>query len=558
MTLDQDLDYSLSLATSHINTRLRSLVSGPSASKSRPTAFPNEVTHPSATDHSPSIVFMEPAEINEPEVKVPSAKQEVQLGRPGELRAGIVVLPIEILSAVFRLACSERPLFCEYGFQEFNRESDPPGISLAISSALALSAVSQHWRQVALSLPELWQYLRVSPKPIGYRYLESWANLLRLCIRRSPSSIELLIDYCAGGNEHTGAMTHPADPELILDHVEWTAFVEFPHVIKGLSLKMCSGTSWWPDLVDILAPLTRLERLRLHWAGGIQEEIDIGALKFHDLAMRLTTLDITHFPYDQSLNLLYLLPNLIHFRCYQPFTPDYVVVNDGIQVDHYRDESRKALNIEWLEWPAMFLPETLHFASISTPALRGLRWQHLLPHAEAEHLISRIDAAFAQFMSTAVMLTELDLTPGTASSNPTTRTQDLLSQIFQQLPNLMNLTLRASHFQLSLFSSTLIDPIMAHSSVVPLPSLRALTFYRFSPPSCVGPRRPKFTVATRVLELLRQRSELGLVRRFDVSFNFPCEWEDEVRNGYRELAREGLNLGVYVESEPVEWLHSTK
>ncbi|KAF5361795.1 hypothetical protein D9756_002361 [Leucocoprinus leucothites] len=485
----------------------------------------------------------------EPEAKQVLTERALYLRKLNELQPCISILPVETLSTIFQFVCSPLSHFSEHGFQEFSWHH-PFDTDLSIASVLVLSAVSHRWRQVAISLPQLWQILRVLPRPTQY-HPESWVNLLRLCIDRSSSSMDLLLDYQAISHQQEALLPHPEDSYLTLDELEWAVYINSPRTIKSLSLIGCSGMIWWLDLVKLLAQLTNLERLRLNWSGGGETEIEIGIPRFLVVGSRLTIVDLKHFPYGLALELMRHCPNLIHYRCYQPSTPDHP--EDGTQNHQYNDRNIFPC-LEWLDWPAEFVPETLLFGSISTPALRGLKWRHILPHATDEHLISRIDATFLQFVSTTGnTLTELDLVPGTAGSDSSVRVQDLLTQSFNQLPNLRKLTLRGSRFQLSFLSSSLITPLMKHSSTIPSPSLQFLAFHLFSPPSCVG-RRPKLTVATHVLDLLEQRWELGLVRHFQLALNFPYEWEDEVRDGFQKLVEQGLQLELLVETKPVDWL----
>ncbi|KAJ3573633.1 hypothetical protein NP233_g2303 [Leucocoprinus birnbaumii] len=491
------------------------------------------------------------ADVKEGDVKVASPYR-----RWNEIRSATRALPVEILSTIFQLVCTSFPSFLCSG--DFHRETSLE-LNTSYISALTLSAVSHWWREVAISTPKMWQTLNIRVENDQSERAELWANQLRLCIERSHSAMDLVLDF--GSIAEIGSalrdMPHPRDTGIFLDQLEWLVFVEYPGAFKNLSLLGLDELRW-SQLSFLLEPLSHLEELRVDcsWVYYLRASLEISNLR-DVLSPRLTTLDLSSCPYDLSVELLLHCPNLTRCRSIISIQP-----HEESTWTYPIDHDHVLPRLEWLHWSAIKNRNTLRFATTSAPSLRYLKWAHHMPSPD-DALVSGIDTAFIQFLSTATQLEELDIAIKNRYVALPARTLAFLPRIVDAAPvNVQKLTLHVTRRQLVTTPSPFITPLMGRHSAqsssltIPLPTLKALSLVLDEP----GPMdRPSVQredwIATNLITFLRQRWQLGLVHEFRLSFNFTCKkWDDKVYEGFRELIREGLRLEIDINDASVQWL----
>ncbi|KAF5359316.1 hypothetical protein D9756_003384 [Leucocoprinus leucothites] len=483
-----------------------------------------------------------------------STERALQLRRSNESQSNTKILPVEILSTIFQFTCvpPSSSLNVDLGGAG-SRET----YSL-LASALALSAVSHHWRRVAVSTPKLWQTLKLQVENEKPHQAQICTDLLRLCIDRSCSVMDLLLDFRLVADVGTTLRTlpHPEVPEVLLDQLEWLVFVDLPHVFRELSLLSLDKVRW-SQLAFLLAPLSQLKMLRVDRSRMYYMQAKTDISKFRDvLGPRLTMLDLSYSHYDLSVELLLHCPNLIQCRSAFSTHPR----NDTIWVNS-NDDNHVLPRLEWLHWSAIRNPNGLRFATTSVPALRYLKWDHRTPPPDDDSLVPDIDTAFIRFLSTATKLEEFDIAIANRYVASPARILALLPRIIAATPSgVQKLTLHVTRGQLATIPSPFITPLMGRPSVhsaltIPLPALKALSLILDPGPVERPSVRREDWIATNLVAFLRQRRQLGLVHEFNLSFNFTSRWDDKVYEGFRELVREGLRLQVDIDGRPVSWLH---
>jgi hypothetical protein len=369
--------------------------------------------------------------------------------------------------------------------------------------------------------------------------------LLRLCIDRSPSPIDLLLEF----DELTystpaNTLFHPDAPDVKLDQLEWTVFVEYPHAIRKLSLMFGDTMKRWAVLALELSPFTAIEEFSLEGSNveqTLDEYIFIDLSKFRGACgSRLTVLYLDDCPYDLCLALFFSCPNLVRCRCSSITSPsefsDHLEAQNGAVVFP---------RLELLDWTAMPIQGILRFGEISIPAVRGIRWHDDMVWEDLG-IPPGIPAALVRFLSSAEMMTELELTLLTPHLQ-------CLPKLFAAVPRVQKLTLNGGRHQLPT-PSPLIEPLKKRGLVTPLPALQTLVLRIRPTISRFGGTIRSVDVTGDLLETVAQRWELRLVHAFCIRLGFRQTWEERVQEGFKELAREGLQLELLMQTRRVEWL----
>ncbi|KXN89119.1 hypothetical protein AN958_06320 [Leucoagaricus sp. SymC.cos] len=448
------------------------------------------------------------------------------------------VLPAELLITIFQFACPSSS--SRYSQRAFLDGHDSEISSL--KPAVILSGVSRHWRQVALSTSELWQVLEVRCRDKMSYQAHSWISLLKLCVDRSLSSVDVSIDWSMveGSLMHDdiGALSHPKAPGLHLDQLGWAVFVTYPHAIRKLLLIEVADE--WPWSASTLTSFTHMEEFCVEGVEGapmVERNIDVSAFR-NALGTRLTALDLECLPYDLCVEvLLHHCPNLV--RCRSLFPTKMPVTRVG-------DDQRITLpHLEWLDWEAMPTRDTLRFGKVSMPALRGLRWYDDGMWSHDWVATSELATTLSRLLFSATMLKELELTL-LSEHIPS------LPQIFEAASGVQKLIINGSYHDL-LSTPSLLSPLMQRSTTILLPALHTLLVQVAPIPSVsTRQRQQSVKVANDLLTIVKQRWEYGLASRFQIALDFGQEWSEEVRERFNDFVQDGLQLDIRIASH--QWL----
>ncbi|KAF9561855.1 hypothetical protein CPC08DRAFT_799569 [Agrocybe pediades] len=162
------------------------------------------------------------------------------------LPCGIMRLPTELLSIIFKLVTQEKP-------------TDATGSSIVkmlLGSAFDLSHVCRLWRDVAVSIPHLWQEIPVLDISkavwLNKRYLQCFEEVLR---RGKDLPLIVMFQTYFNPIRTRGNSGHPAVKILVKHSERW----------RCLDIKVSDPRSIMPYLRPIKGKLSSLEFLNLHF-----------------------------------------------------------------------------------------------------------------------------------------------------------------------------------------------------------------------------------------------------------------------------------------------------
>lgn len=247
-----------------------------------------------------------------------NARRARLLQRLNELRPSTRVFPPEILSTIFHHVSP--PI--DFAASEF-LEEDEDGAPES-HAQVTLSAVSWHWRRVALTTPQLWTSAVVN---VTRKNAQRKAFLIQLYLKNIGNMPMSLALHIFPG--HWRFITEvELDPIFI---AIWQAAQKFK------LLGLCSLPKSWIPLLS--ANFSHLEDLRLKWAWNDMELgqsgpqiTPISALpRLRQLCLwstpmhipldapcnNVTMLRFLDVPLHISTQMLILCPNLVEYRCYQ-------------------------------------------------------------------------------------------------------------------------------------------------------------------------------------------------------------------------------------------------
>ncbi len=214
-------------------------------------------------------------------------------------------LPMEILLAIFKEACSELgAISLQDKIPFWNREDE--SISLYSNTPVYLASVCYYWRSICLSAPKLWTYSYVYAR--GPSLSSSTANLILLFKKRSkplPLSISISAIYdmeydCDCGCDHKDAKLLDFDSlDQLLDFGDLEYTLVDSERLKRLCLDAeCRHLSDYPPL-----SFPRLEQLEI---SGYPSEYDgKGTRLFEDTFnySNLRELRLSHYHSHKDLHL---------------------------------------------------------------------------------------------------------------------------------------------------------------------------------------------------------------------------------------------------------------
>lgn len=502
-------------------------------------------------------------------------------------------LPSNILITIFYYVCP--PSSYNSSHQRVRR---PNGAKPLILPVFALSAVSSRWRQIVLSMPQLWAKLdwhwkyHLSPG-------DTSALLRTYFARASPLKFDLKLTIDEKWEIEDAVLYD--DPDQVdghLDALKRTVFHENGERIGKLILD--APVRWLHLLSD---SFTHLSNLSLR-SGRIDERIDLSNLPslikvtFVNIKVtpilpwqRITTIYLRHAHTNVAFELLRRCHNLTSFQSHHPNavrnSSISQMIKDAIIFPH----------LEWLDWCCIgSLWDDALFRFMSFPNLKRLSLS-----GEASWS-SDWDQTLTSFLMRLPENPPIDLELGyirNFSGDPL----PVLKTIFHALgSSLRNLTVMEDDHTFLEKLITLLTPSYSSSYSLPtptslpstpvlssplspsfpihtiyLPSLHVLSFQSPSPHDLSTNNLDHDTsVFTRLrgvpkqslsiihgdlfTEFLRQRREVLHIPKFclNLDMNPACGcfggWKMKCKEELRKLVEEGFELVVREEGQRVEWL----
>lgn len=474
-------------------------------------------------------------------------------------------MPLEVLGLIFKFAC---PLddVQPSGFHVEEEYDRPVGLRVTKSGrdphlAVALSAVSTHWRDAALATTTLWSSMELEVQ--GALLLQQIA-VLRLYLKRAkdvPFSLRLnflrqhkLNFYHQRAVEATNHIISPEDlrdiicPENDLEPLRHLIFDEFAG--KFGTLYLSSAPPEWLTSFSY-SSFVKLENLSLFWIPGDHgpKPLFVG-VDFSDLP-QLRSLSISSVPFIQPIpssvttiylervwvetcaRILFECPSLVEFCCEDP---DYNAAGRQPRSAWLRDEiSLKHLNVfswtrgAWMSWEKAILEH------LSLPALEHLEWGAWNKRTSLAPLLSRISAERLRSM-------RLD-------SFPLMTPADLTS-ILECTPNLEYLKL--SRFRRA-FLPILFRTLTPKGSRMLIPLVEEIPSENIlSLPNEVNTSGERDSEI--FLEMLKARRAKGMNFFTLGAWNHDLQWLAHVRDQLAEMIEDGFQLWIHEEMEEVEWL----
>ncbi|KAJ3569915.1 hypothetical protein NP233_g4741 [Leucocoprinus birnbaumii] len=431
-----------------------------------------------------------------------------------DLLSTVSVLPTEILALIFEYACSYTTSAYSLtsrsvsigGETDWEEEMTNAGAGKYHYTQLVLSAVSSHWRQVMLSMPQLWTVVNLD---IGRkRRLKEQAGIILRCFLEYSQKLPVFLSL-------RFSLLYAPQQLTLLDETVDSLIYENKARIQELRLVRPSDS--WIQLVPLLSRLAnfvvkhcpRIELLVPSECSHLTLVEHYGQVQLANYHT-LTVLRLGHIAVDVALNLLRQCSNLIEFRNRNP----EVYHHDEIELP---DEPFSLVQLEIFEWHA---------------------------HASMNGIFDEAMCAYVRLPSLRTLLLDLTLI-GCSVHN----SRSIADTLPDGLPT-ERITLLRCRDALDVFLKLRERPGFGPSR---LPKLKSVT---------IAPKPLGVWFESALADLLEGRLRRGAIGSFrleihsevrDEYFNHFGSRNSKTRQRFMEIVAGGINLEIVENGEPVNW-----